>query len=80
MVHSISPACLLSGREKPLNVALFLPFRRVNTLSLRHDEVHTKTELATFAIALILTIEVGVASAFAAAWFTWQQVGESRAV
>jgi len=28
----------------------------------------------------MLTIEVGVAIAFAAAWFTWQQVGESRAV
>jgi hypothetical protein len=31
-------------------------------------------------IALMLTIEVSVAIAFAAAWFTWQQVGESRAV
>jgi hypothetical protein len=35
------------------------------------------TEIATSAIALMLTIEVGVAIAFAAAWFTWQQVGES---
>ena len=73
---SASPACLLSGREKPLNVALFLPFRGVNTLSLRHDELHTMTELATSTIALMLTIEVGVAIAFAAAWFTWQEVGE----
>jgi len=36
--------------------------------------------VATFAIALKLTIEVGVAIAFATAWFTWQQVGDSRAV
>ena len=51
--------------KKPLNVALFLPFRWVNTLSLRHDELYTMTELATSALALMLTIEVGVAIAFA---------------
>ena len=44
-----------------------------------HRATHAHA-VATFAIALMLTIEVGVAIAFAAAWFTWKQVGESRAV
>ena len=41
--------------------------------------VYLTTDAMT-SIALMLTIEVSVAIAFAAAWFTWQQVGESRAV
>ena len=46
----------------------------------RHFTGDARSRRRHFAIALTLTIEVGVAIAFAAAWFTWQQVGESRAV
>jgi hypothetical protein len=34
------------GPRKPINVALFSPFRWVSTLSLPHGELHTMTELA----------------------------------
>ena len=37
-------------------------------MSQRHDELETMTELAAFLMALMLTVELGVAIAFGAAW------------
>ena len=43
-------------------------------MSQRHDELETMTELAAFLMALMLTVELGLAIAFGAAWLT---AGES---
>jgi len=56
---------------------LFLPFRWITRLSLRQGELHTMTELAAVVIALMLTIELAVAIACAAAWLAAREVGES---
>lgn len=56
---------------------MFSSFRWVRVVSLRQNEFRTVTELAASAIALMLTIELGVAIACAAAFFAPRQAGES---
>jgi hypothetical protein len=46
-------------------------------MSQRHDELEAMTELAAFLMALMLTVELGLAIAFVAAWLTARQPGES---
>jgi hypothetical protein len=46
-------------------------------MSQRHDELETMTELAAFVLALMLTVELGLAIAFGAAWLAARQPGES---
>jgi hypothetical protein len=46
-------------------------------MSQRHDELGTMTELAAFVMALMLTVELGLAIALGAAWLSARQPGES---
>jgi hypothetical protein len=46
-------------------------------MSQRHDELETMTELAAFLMALMLTVELGLAIALWAAWLAARQPGES---
>jgi hypothetical protein len=46
-------------------------------MSQHHDRLETMTELAAFVMALMLTVESGVAIAFGAAWPATRQPGES---
>jgi hypothetical protein len=39
-------------------------------MSQRHDELETMTELAAFLMALMLTVELGLAIALGAAWLS----------
>jgi hypothetical protein len=45
-------------------------------MSQRHDGLETMTELAAFLMALMLTVELGLAIAFGAAWLAARQPGE----
>jgi len=47
-------------------------------MSQRHDEFEAMTELAVFLMALMLTVELGLAIAFGAAWLAARQPGESN--
>jgi hypothetical protein len=51
-----------------LVVAFLLLFRNGSILSLSQDEFRTMTELAAFAMALMLTVELGLAIALVVAW------------
>jgi hypothetical protein len=46
-------------------------------MSQRHDELETMTELAAFVMALMLTVELGLAIALGAAWLSARQPSES---
>jgi hypothetical protein len=46
-------------------------------MSQRHDELETMTELAAFLMALMLTVELGLAIGFGAAWLATRLPGES---
>jgi hypothetical protein len=46
-------------------------------MSQRQDESEAMTELTAFLMALMLTIELGLAIAFGAAWLAARQRGES---
>jgi hypothetical protein len=52
-------------------------FRHFRSVSQRHDELETMTELTAFLMALVLTVELGLAIAFGAAWLAVRLPGES---
>jgi hypothetical protein len=47
-------------------------------MSQRRDELEAMTELTAFLMALMLTVELGLAIAFVAAWLAARQPGEKR--
>ena len=52
-------------------------FRHFRSVSQRHDELETMTELTAFLMALMLTVELSIVIAFGAAWLAARQPGES---